>query len=125
MLCANTGADVKVSSIAAIAKIVGLRMALDLMALDLVAGGESARARPAANAPVNGERCDRRDPSKTVKPRRIIDHDGFADRRVPLPYRKLVEQAAIVDLIARLSLARSGWAWSLPPQWRQAEYRVA
>src|SRR5258707_5959846 len=44
--------------------------------------------------------------SKPVKPCRIVDQNLFAGRRIRRPYRKLIEQTAIVDLKQRLHVGR-------------------
>src|SRR5437870_13148782 len=44
--------------------------------------------------------------SEPVKPRRIVDQDLFADRRIRRPYWKLIEQTAVVDLKQRRDLGR-------------------
>ena len=60
-----------------------------------------ARKRSAPGADCVGHRF-----SEPVEPRRIVDQDLLADRRVRRPHRKLVEQAAVVDLEQRRHVGR-------------------
>ena len=58
------------------------------------------------NAPADAAGGLASQPSEPVKPRRIVDQDLLADRRVRRPHRQLVEQAAVVDLEQRRHVGR-------------------
>ena len=44
--------------------------------------------------------------SESVKPRRIVDQNLLADRRIRRPHRQLIEQTTVVDLEQRRHVGR-------------------